>query len=227
MTATGPFGPPPRRSSSAVNVRPSIGVHAQRVEVVAARVDAVDEIGPPTLREIEAGRPPRERERRLEQIGMAIADLLPHRIRPRRARVHRRVRQEQHEPVGPFDRKRTQQQAVDDGEHGGVGADAERERQDDDGGDDGRRSQRRGSRYGDRSRDSSQPWCVSVGVGFGRVVLPSPTPAATTRTARRARRPDRFSTDAPARQDSFDNIQSRSKSGARPPGAVRAPQSRP
>ena len=25
MTATGPFGPPPRRSSSAVNVRPNIG----------------------------------------------------------------------------------------------------------------------------------------------------------------------------------------------------------
>ena len=64
MTATGPFGPPPRRSSSAVNDRPSIGGTPQRIEVLAARVDAVDEIGLPTLREVEASRPPRERERR-------------------------------------------------------------------------------------------------------------------------------------------------------------------
>src|SRR5581483_12352931 len=46
----------------------------QRVEVVAARVDAVHEIRRSAVGEVEARRPAREGEGRLEQIGMTIAD---------------------------------------------------------------------------------------------------------------------------------------------------------
>ncbi len=120
--------------------------HAERFEVPAARVHAVHEVGASALREIETGAPSRKCERRLEQIGMVVADLLPDGIRKWRTGIDGRIRKEQHEPVGLLDRKRPQQETIDDREDGRIRPDTERKRQDHDQGDDGRRCVAFGSR---------------------------------------------------------------------------------
>ena len=77
-------------------------------------LSVIDEIGSPTLRQIEASHPAREREGRLEQIGMSVANPLPCRIRPGGPLADAGVRDEQDELIGPFDRKRTKKQAASD-----------------------------------------------------------------------------------------------------------------
>src|SRR5206468_1691146 len=75
----------------------------------------------------------------LEQL-RPLADLLPDRIAPR-ARPRQRAIGEEDEVPRILHRQRAQQETVDEGEDGGVRTDAERERQDRDGGDDGCRAQ--------------------------------------------------------------------------------------
>jgi hypothetical protein len=115
-------------------VQPARGrAHAEGVEEVAAREQAVHEVRFSGPREIEPCAAPGHRT--LCEFPLAIAKLLPDRIGQR---ILLRPDEHLHQSLGRSHGQGPQQQRVEDREHGRGGADAEHQRQHRDSGNDRR-----------------------------------------------------------------------------------------
>ena len=125
MTATGPSGPPPGWSSADSQGPAEEGRHTENVEHAAARPQAVDELAFTVQGQVETRA--RDCEGAVEQV-RAIPDLLPDRVRPIRSSSLFIV--EEDKPAGLGDGERAENERVENGKDGRIGADAKGQGQD-------------------------------------------------------------------------------------------------
>jgi hypothetical protein len=99
--------------------------HAEHVEETPACPHAVDELGRPDLRQVEAGGPPDERA---VEEPLVLPDLFPDRVGPGRPGLA--AQSEDDEPLRFLHGQRPQHEAVEDGKDRRVRPDAERKGED-------------------------------------------------------------------------------------------------